>query len=106
MDVHDCDDRWVCESHDEPSYFVEQWRWRVKEDGHTRWAFTCDTFVLNDCDVHEALEWARTNQADLGCFVLHAATGTSHGFLETCWLTGKAPGEQRSSPSKYVRLAE
>jgi hypothetical protein len=96
VQVQEFDDRRISKSHDCPSYFIEQWSWQVVEGSRRIRSLVCATYVLTDCDVLEALEWARNNQSTPGSFVLHAATWTNHGYLETLWLTGKAP-EQGSS---------
>ncbi|MBR8642409.1 hypothetical protein KEF29_31470 [Streptomyces tuirus] len=98
MQAREFDDRRISKTDDRPSYFVEQWSWEVVDDGRRIRDLTCATYTLSDCDVLEALEWAESRRSEPGSFVLHAATWTNQGFLETLWLTGSPP-EQGSSGS-------
>lgn len=107
MEVREFDDRKVCSSEDHPSFMVELWSWEVAEDNPLR-GLSCRTCTLTGCDVLEALAWCRENQPKPGCFVLHAASWTNHGYLETVWLTGEAPQsagtDQPSATSTYEAL--
>lgn len=97
MHVGEFDDRNVCDRQEHPTFQFELWSYRYDEHGEPRHA-ALSTYILNGCDVHEALAWAQENQSNPGCFVLYAGTWTNCGYLETLWLTGKAPGAgERSS---------
>ncbi|MDA3628656.1 hypothetical protein OU415_24705 [Saccharopolyspora sp. WRP15-2] len=107
MEVREFDDRKVCSSADQPTFMVELWSWEVGERNPLR-GLACCTYTLTSCDVLEALAWCREKQPNPGCFVLHAATWTNHGYLETLWLAGEAPQstgtEQASATATFEAL--
>lgn len=75
---------------------MELWSWHYDEHGERQGA-ALNNYVLNGCDVREALSWTQDNQSDPGCFVLHAGTWTNCGFLKTLRLAGEAPGHGERS---------
>lgn len=90
MEVHDFDDRDVCELLTEPTFMVELWSWNLDRTGEPQ-HHEMRASVLTGCDVQEAMTWCEQNKPTPGCFVLYAGTWTNRGFLSALWLAGHTP---------------
>lgn len=77
---------------DDPVFLVEIWT-PASTWSATNPAWQCEETGLSQCDVHEAIAWARDHTPSTGHYTLHACYVDEHHNGVMVWLAGHDPAD-------------